>query len=265
VVSDRSSADPPEGGLRIWPVTGIGEVRPGDDLAATVATAAPWLADGDVLVVTSKIVSKAEGRLVDVPTGDPEEFERARQAAIDAESVREVARRGPTRIVQTRHGLVLASAGVDTSNVELGRLVLLPVDPDGSARRLRAGLRDKLGIDVAVVVTDTMGRPWRLGLVDMAIGVAGLLPLRDHRGETDPYGNRLQLTQQAVADELAAAGELVKGKLGGVPVAVVRGVDRGLLADDAPGAAALVRPSEEDLFPLGAAEARDAGRRDTTC
>jgi coenzyme F420-0:L-glutamate ligase/coenzyme F420-1:gamma-L-glutamate ligase len=255
------STSEPDGGLRIWPVTGIGEVRPGDDLAAIIGDAARWLADGDVLVVTSKIVSKAEGRLVDVPTDDPEEFERARQAAIDAESVREVARRGPTRIAQTRHGLVLASAGVDASNVERGWLALLPEDPDDSARRLRSGLRDKLGVDVAVVITDTMGRPWRLGLVDMAIGVAGLRPLRDHRGEIDPYGNQLQLTQQAVADELAAAGDLVKGKLTGVPAAVVRGLDPAMLADDAAGAAALVRPSNEDLFSLGTAEAREAGRR----
>jgi len=257
--------DEPDGGLRIWPVRGIGEVRPGDGLAATIATAAPWLADGDVLVVTSKIVSKAEGRMVEVPTDDPEAFERARQATIDAESVREVARRGPTRIVQTRHGLVLASAGVDASNVAPGRLVLLPEDPDASARRLRAGLRDKLAVTVAVVITDTMGRPWRLGLVDLAIGVAGLHPLRDHRNQTDPYGNRLRLTEQAVADELAAAGELVKGKLDQVPVAVVRGLDPSLLSDDAPGATTLVRPSEDDLFSLGTAEAREASRRDAAC
>ncbi len=252
-------ADVPTGGLSVWPVTGIGEVRPGDDLAAVVAKAAPWLADADVLVVTSKIVSKAEGRLIDVPD-DPQEAERIRQAAIDAESVREVARRGPTRIVQTRHGLVLASAGIDASNVEPGTLALLPEDPDRSARRLRAGLRTELGVDVAVVVTDTMGRPWRLGLTDVAIGVAGLLPLRDHRGQTDSYGNQLRLTQHAVADELAAAGELVKGKLGGVPVAVVRGVDPDLLDDAAPGASALVRPADEDMFSLGTAEARAEAR-----
>jgi coenzyme F420-0:L-glutamate ligase/coenzyme F420-1:gamma-L-glutamate ligase len=254
-------AESPAGGLAIWPVTGIGDVRPGDDLAAVIGEAAPWLADGDVLVVTSKIVSKSEGRLVDVP-GDPEEAERARQRAIDAESVREVARRGPTRIVQTRHGLVLASAGVDASNVESGKLVLLPVDPDLSARELRAGLRARLGVDVAVILTDTMGRPWRLGLVDVAIGVAGLLPLRDHRGQTDPYGNELRLTEHAIADELAAAGELVKGKLDGVPVAVVRGVDPKLLVDDAPGATALVRPAEEDMFSLGTAEARASALTD---
>ncbi len=268
---------PPEGGLSVWPVTGIGEVRPGDDLVAIVARAAPWLRDGDTLVVTSKIVSKAEGRLVETPADDPDAAERARQAAIDAESVREVARRGPTRIVQTRHGLVLASAGIDASNVEPGWLVLLPVDPDASARRLRAGLRAELGIDVAVVITDTMGRPWRLGLVDVAIGAAGLAPLRDHRGEKDPYGNELRLTQHAIVDELAAAGELVKGKLNGIPIAVVRGLsgaDRhgdprqdGMTpaADDGPefdgpGAQALVRPAEEDLFSLGAAEARAEGR-----
>ena len=259
--------DQPSGGVSIWPVTGIGEVRPGDDLAAIIAKAAPWLADGDVLVVTSKIVSKAEGRLVRVPSEDPEAFERARQAAIDAESVREVARRGKTRIVQTRHGLVLASAGVDASNVEPGTLVLLPEDPDASARRLRAGLRAELGVTVAVIVTDTMGRPWRLGLTDVAIGAAGIAPLRDHRGETDPYGNQLRLTQQAVIDELAAAGELVKGKTDRVPVAVVRGVDPALLGGpgpdgDGPGAAALVRPAEEDLFSLGTAEAMEAGRRE---
>ncbi|MGH3736389.1 MAG: coenzyme F420-0:L-glutamate ligase [Micromonosporaceae bacterium] len=246
------------GELTIRPVTGIGEVRPGDDLAAILAGAAPWLADGDVLVVTSKIVSKAEGRLVEVPAGNPELAEKLRQAAIDAESVREVARRGPTRIVQTRHGLVLASAGIDASNVDPGWLVLLPDDPDASARRLREGLRQR-GVTVAVIVTDTMGRPWRLGLTDVAIGVAGLHPLRDHRGDHDPHGNQLQLTQHAVADELAAAGELVKGKTDGVPVAVVRGVDPTLLADDAPGATALVRPSDEDMFSLGTAEARAQG------
>ncbi|MQA25436.1 MAG: coenzyme F420-0:L-glutamate ligase [Micromonosporaceae bacterium] len=248
--------------MSVWPLAGIGEVRPGDDLAATIADAAPWLADGDVLVVTSKVVSKAEGRLIEAPADNPEVAEKLRQEAIDAESAREVARRGATRIVQTRHGLVLASAGIDASNVEPGWLVLLPEDPDDSARRLRAGLRERLGVDVAVVVTDTMGRPWRLGLVDVAIGVAGLEPLRDHRGERDAYGNELKLTQHAIADELAAAGELVKGKLSGVPVAVVRGLEPGVSEEDGPGAAALVRPPEEDLFSLGAAEARAEGRRD---
>src|SRR5688572_24459411 len=149
--------------LTVRPVTGIGEVEAGADLAALIAAAAPWLTDGDVLVVTSKVVSKAEGRLVPVPPDPGPDRDKAREAAIDEETVREVARRGPTRIVQTRHGLVLAAAGVDESNVDRSHLVLLPLDPDASARTLRAGLRDRLGVDVAVIVSDTMGRPWRLG------------------------------------------------------------------------------------------------------
>lgn len=249
--------DSPPSGLEVRPVTGIAEVRPGDDLAALVAAAAPWLADGDVVAVTSKVVSKAEGRLV--PAGA--DREAARQAAIDAESVGEVARRGRTRIVRTRQGLVLASAGVDTSNVVSDQLALLPVDPDASARALRAGLRTRLGVDVGVLVTDTFGRPWRNGVVDVAIGAAGVAPLRDLRGDHDAYGNDLQMTVVADADQLAAAGELVKGKTAGIPVAVVRGFP-GVGGGDGPGAAALVRPPAEDLFPLGTAEARAAGRRE---
>jgi coenzyme F420-0:L-glutamate ligase/coenzyme F420-1:gamma-L-glutamate ligase len=246
--------------LQVLPVTGLGEVAAGDDLAALLAGAAPWLADGDVVVVTSKVVSKAEGRLLAVPA-DPEGREVAREKAIDAETARPVARRGRTRIVQTRHGLVLASAGVDTSNVPAGTLALLPEDPDASARRIRAGLRAALGVDVAVLVTDTMGRAWRIGLVDVAIGAAGMAPLRDHRGEQDAYGNDLEMTVVADADQVAAAAELVKGKVAGVPVAVVRGL-AGVGGDDGPGAAAMVRPSEEDMFALGTAEAMAAGRRD---
>jgi coenzyme F420-0:L-glutamate ligase len=245
--------------IEVLPVRGIGEVRPGDDLAALIAGAAE-LRDDDVLVVTSKIVSKAEGRLVPVPA-DPAEREAARQRAIDAEAVRVLATRGRTRIVQTRHGLVLAAAGIDASNVASDRLVLLPVDPDGSARALRAALRERLGVRVAVLVTDTMGRTWRVGQTDVAIGAAGLDPLRDHRGEVDPYGNELSVTALAVIDELAAAGDLVKGKTTGVPVAIVRGLGA-VPDDDGPGAAALVRPSAEDMFGLGAAEARREGRRD---
>jgi coenzyme F420-0:L-glutamate ligase/coenzyme F420-1:gamma-L-glutamate ligase len=246
--------------LQVLPVTGLGEVAAGDDLAALLAGAAPWLADGDVVVVTSKVVSKAEGRLLAVPA-DPEGREVAREKAIDAETARPVARRGRTRIVQTRHGLVLASAGVDTSNVPAGTLALLPEDPDASARRIRAGLRAALGVDVAVLVTDTMGRAWRIGLVDVAIGAAGMAPLRDHRGEQDAYGNDLEMTVVADADQVAAAAELVKGKVAGVPVAVVRGL-AGVGGEDGPGAAAMVRPSEEDMFALGTAEAMAAGRRD---
>jgi coenzyme F420-0:L-glutamate ligase/coenzyme F420-1:gamma-L-glutamate ligase len=246
--------------LEILPVPGIGPVRPGDDLAALIAAAAPWLRDGDVLVVTSKIVSKAEGRLVEVAVDGPART-AARDAAITAETVRPVARRGATRIVQTRHGLVLASAGIDESNVDRGHLALLPTDPDASAATLRAALRERHGRHVAVIVTDTMGRPWRLGLTDVAIGAAGISPLRDHRGETDPYGNELRLTEIAVIDELAAAAELVKGKCDQVPVAVVRGA-AGLLAVDGPGARALVRDAASDLFALGTAEARLLGLRD---
>ncbi|MET7836914.1 coenzyme F420-0:L-glutamate ligase [Micromonospora sediminicola] len=245
--------------LEILPVPGIGHVTEGDDLAALIAGAAPWLRDGDVLVVTSKIVSKAEGRLVDVPADGPERL-AARDRVLAGETVRVVATRGATRIVQTHHGFVMASAGIDASNVDKTRLVLLPVDPDASARALRAALRDRHGLDVAVVVSDTMGRPWRNGLTDVALGVAGMPAIRDHRGEVDPYGNELQLTQMAVVDELAAAGELIKGKCDQVPVAVVRGY---LTAtdDDDEGARALVRDASMDLFSLGTAEARADGLR----
>ncbi|GAA4207975.1 coenzyme F420-0:L-glutamate ligase [Actinocatenispora rupis] len=246
--------------ITVVPLAGIGEVRPGDDLAALVAGLGADLRDDDVLVVTSKIVSKAEGRLVPVPP-DPAGREAARLAAVDAETAAVVASRGRTRIVRTRHGLVMAAAGVDASNVDSDRLALLPLDPDASARRLRAGLAARLGIRVAVVVTDTMGRPWRDGQTDVAIGAAGIAPLRDHRGQTDAYGNDLSVTAAAVIDELAGAADLVKGKTSGVPVAVVRGLGP-LPADDGPGAAALVRPLESDMFALGTAEARAAGRRD---
>lgn len=248
--------------LEVLPVLGIGEVTEGDDLAALIAVAAPWLRDGDVLVVTSKIVSKAEGRLVHVPESGPER-DAAREAILTAETARPVARRGNTRIVRTHHGFVMASAGIDASNVDRDRLVLLPKDPDASARALRAGLRDRHGADVAVIVSDTMGRPWRNGLTDVALGVAGMGAIRDHRGEVDPYGNELHVTQMAVVDELAGAAELVKGKCDGVPVAVVRGYPWASLAEesDRTGAAVLVRDAEQDLFPLGSAEARADGLR----
>jgi coenzyme F420-0:L-glutamate ligase/coenzyme F420-1:gamma-L-glutamate ligase len=246
--------------LEIRAVTGIGEVEPGADLASLIMVAAPWIEDGDVLVVTSKVVSKAEGRVVEVPEAGPAR-DAARDALLAAETVRTVASRGPTRIVQTRHGLVMAAAGIDASNVAPTRLVLLPVDPDASARALRAALRERYGRRVAVVVTDTMGRPWRVGQTDVAIGSAGMRAIRDYRGETDAYGNELQVTQVAVIDELAGAGELVKGKHDGVPVAVIRGFAGGLHeADDGPGARALVREAELDLFSLGTAEARAQGR-----
>ncbi|WP_019878264.1 coenzyme F420-0:L-glutamate ligase [Sporichthya polymorpha] len=231
--------------LQILPVPGIGEVRPGDDLAALAAAHAD-LQDGDVLVVSSKVVSKAEGRIRHAPD---------REAAIDAEALRVVAHRRGTRIVQTRHGLVLAAAGVDASNTEPGTVLLLPEDPDASARALRAGLRER-GVHVAVVVTDSLGRPWRQGVVDVAIGVAGLAPAEDLRGDKDSYGNLLEVTVVATADEVAAAAELVKTKLGGIPMAVVRGLAHLTTREDGPGARALIRPAEDDMFSLGTAEAR---------
>jgi coenzyme F420-0:L-glutamate ligase/coenzyme F420-1:gamma-L-glutamate ligase len=245
--------------LTIRPIQGIGEVVPGADLAAMIAEAAPWLRDGDVLVVTSKIISKAEGQLVEVPVHEPER-EAARQEILAAETVRVVASRGATRIVQTHHGFVMAAGGIDASNVDSAHLVLLPKDPDGSARSLRAALRERLGVDVAVIVSDTMGRPWRVGLTDVALGAAGLDAILDYRGQHDPYGNELQLTQMAVIDELSGAAELVKGKFDQVPVAVVRGyLDRP--GPDGAGASALIRESALDLFSLGTAEARAAGLR----
>jgi coenzyme F420-0:L-glutamate ligase/coenzyme F420-1:gamma-L-glutamate ligase len=241
-------------------VTGIPDVGPGDDLAALIATAAPWLADGDVLVVTSKIVSKAEGRLVDVPVDGPER-EIVRDAVLASETARPVARRGPVRIVQTHHGLVMANAGIDASNVDVSQLVLLPKDPDASARSLRQALRERFGLDVAVIVTDTMGRAWRLGLTDVAIGAAGIDAIVDYRGTVDAHGNELNVTQMAVVDELASAGELVKRKSDRVPVAVVRGIAGRADGADGEGAAVLVRRADEDLFSLGTAEAMALGHR----
>jgi coenzyme F420-0:L-glutamate ligase/coenzyme F420-1:gamma-L-glutamate ligase len=224
------------------------EVRPGADLAALIAGAAQ-LADGDCVVVTSKVVSKAEGRLVRID-GDREQ-ERLR--LVDEETVRVVARRGTTTIAQTRHGLVLAAAGVDASNVQTDEVALLPLDPDASARQLREDLRRLTGRDVAVVVSDTLGRPWRNGQTDCAIGVAGLAPIRDARGTIDSHGHLLEVTEIAVADEIAAAAELVKGKTDGVPVAIVRGLSRD---DDGRGAQALIRPADQDWFRLGTVEAQ---------
>jgi coenzyme F420-0:L-glutamate ligase / coenzyme F420-1:gamma-L-glutamate ligase len=241
--------------LSAEPVHGLPEVAAGDDLAALIAAASASLRDGDVIVVTSKIVSKSEGRLL--PAGDDREATRI--AAVDAEALRVVAARGRTRIVETRSGLVMANAGVDTSNIDKDTVALLPADPDASARGIRQGLRERCGVDVAVVVTDTFGRPWRRGLTDVAIGLAGIGALRSHIGAVDGYGNELGMTEMAEADELAAAAELVSGKLSGVPVVIIRGYDR--VPDDGRGARALIRPAAEDLFRVGASEAFDTGRR----
>jgi coenzyme F420-0:L-glutamate ligase len=257
------SADHAAGRIEILPVTGIGELRPGDDLAAVIAERAVDLRDGDVLVVTSKVVSKVEGRLIVLDTADPDEREAARQHAVEAETVRVVAERDTLRIVETRQGLVLAAAGVDASNVARNELALLPADPDASADLLRERLRELRGVEVAVIISDSMGRPWRAGITDTAIGVSGITALTDPRGRTDMHGNVLVVTQVAVADELAAAADLVKGKLAGIPVAVVRGMARdGKLDDDGLGSRALIRGASEDLFRLGTNEAIALGRED---
>jgi coenzyme F420-0:L-glutamate ligase len=235
-------------GISVHPVRGLPEFGPGDDLAAAIAGAAPWLADGDVVVVTSKAVSKVEGRLVRIEPGTDREV--ARQRAIDGETVRVVARRGPLRIVETRHGWVVAAAGIDASNVAPDALVLLPEDADASARGLRARLGELLGVDVAVVVSDTFGRTWREGLTDVAVGAAGIEALDDFRGALDVHGNLLETTQVAVVDELASAADLVKGKLSGVPVAVVRGLTYVRPGPDT-GTRPLVRLGAGDLFPYG--------------
>jgi coenzyme F420-0:L-glutamate ligase / coenzyme F420-1:gamma-L-glutamate ligase len=239
--------------VSVLPVAGLPEVEAGADLGMLICEAAlagPGLADGDILVITSKIVSKAEDRVV---TGD-------RESAIQAETVRVVARRGQTTISQTRHGLVLAAAGVDESNTAPGTLVLLPVDPDASAEALRKSITERSGARLGVIITDTMGRPWRAGQTDTAIGAAGIVPLRDHRGQADTFGNVLEVTIAAVADEIAAASDLVKQKTTGVPVAIVRGLPD-LVTDAAgPGAAALIRPAGDDMFRLGAADVLTARR-----
>ena len=249
---------PPE--LRIFGVTGIPEVHPGDDLAALIVDAAVGqgtpLAEGDVLVVTQKVVSKAEGALVDLGDVEPSALARsfARQWDRDPRHV-EVVLRESRRIVrmergiiiaETMHGLVCANAGVDSSNVPGDdRVCLLPRDPDASARRIREAIRERTGVTVAVLVSDTFGRPWREGTTNVAIGVAGMRPLRDYRGEHDPHGYLLRVSVAAWADELAGATDLVQGKTAGVPVAVIRGLDYETGPD---GSASLLRAPEKDLF-----------------
>ncbi|MGH3433369.1 MAG: coenzyme F420-0:L-glutamate ligase [Thermocrispum sp.] len=242
------------------PVTGLPEFRPGDDLTGAIAQAAPWLRSGDVVVVTSKVVSKTEGMLHRV-SGDAEQRESARRWLVAEQSWRVLATFRATQITENRLGIVQAASGVDASNVGAGELAVLPTDPDASAKAVRDGLRERLGVEVAVLVTDTMGRAWRIGQTDTAIGSSGLRVLHSYAGKVDDHGNELAVTEVAVADELAAAADLVKGKLGGVPVAVVRGLATLLLADDGSSARDLVRPADEDLFRLGTAEAMAEGRR----
>ncbi|WP_447948550.1 coenzyme F420-0:L-glutamate ligase [Microbacterium maritypicum] len=243
--------------LTVFALEGIPEIRAGDDLVEIIRHAAEGrVHTGDILVVTSKIVSKAEGRTVPATTRDE---------VIAQETVRVVAERahpgGVTRIVQNRNGLVMAAAGVDASNVDDDVVLLLPEDPDASALRLRNGVRDMLGIEVGVIVSDTFGRPWRLGQTDVAIGAAGVAVMVDLAGTADANGRTLSVTAPAVGDEIAAAADLVKGKTGGTPVAVVRGLAHLVTAEAPPGGAALIRPLEDDLFSTGTAEAFAAGKR----
>ncbi|WP_035837252.1 coenzyme F420-0:L-glutamate ligase [Cryobacterium roopkundense] len=244
--------------MTVFALAGFGEISQGDDLAALIERAAgAQLQNGDILAVTSKIVSKAEGRQVAAED---------REQAITDETVRVVATRahpgGVTRIVENRQGLVLAAAGVDTSNAPDGIVLLLPVDPDASARALCSELRKRTGLELGVVITDTAGRAWREGQTDIAIGAAGLAVLHDLRGTTDVSGRRLDVTVAAVADEIAGAADLVKGKTSGNPVAVVRGLAHVVGELSLAGASALQRPSENDMFRLGSTEARAEGYED---
>lgn len=228
--------------LQIYAVEGIGEIGRGADLAGLIAARAE-LAPGDVVVVTQKIVSKAEGRLVEVDGDDP----RARMAVIESEAVRVIRRRGDLVVTETSHGFICANSGVDFSNVDAGWAALLPEDPDRSARRIRDGLLATCGFDVGVIISDTFGRPWRRGVTDVAIGCAGIAAIVDLRGTVDDRGRVLTATELCLVDEIASAAELVMGKAASVPVAVVRGIEqawlhRSSVKDE------IVRPVEEDLF-----------------
>ncbi len=245
----------PNDAVTIFAVDGIPEIHPGDDLARMLGDVLDGtLEDGDILVITSKIASKAEGRIIEAAD---------REAAITAETRRLVASRehkgGTTRIVETHLGLVMAAAGVDASNVPEGTIALLPIDPDASALALATALRARLGVAVGVILSDTFGRPWRDGQTDVAIGAAGLHVVDDLRGSTDAQGRVLEVTVPAIADELAGAADLVKGKAAGRPVAVVRGLGRLVAGLDAPGAKRLIRAAELDMFRLGSDEADRQG------
>jgi coenzyme F420-0:L-glutamate ligase/coenzyme F420-1:gamma-L-glutamate ligase len=228
--------------LVIRAIEGLPEIRPGDELAAMIAERAA-LQDHDVVVVTQKVVSKAEGRLVDVGTDDP----LAHKAIVERESVRILRRRGDLIISETTHGFVCANAGIDLSNMDEGVAALLPVDPDRSARRILDGLRARTGLQLAVVVSDTFGRAWRRGVTDVALGVAGLTPILDLRGTKDAVGRTLDVTEIAVVDEIASAADLVMGKAANTPVAVLRGLDPALFGSGTI-RADIVRPPDEDLF-----------------
>lgn len=243
--------------LEVVPLDHVPAITPGDDLVAALLGALEasghTLIEGDIITVTSKIVSKSEGRILQATD---------REQAITDESVEVLATRGTTRITRTVHGLVMAAAGVDASNTDPGTVLLLPLDPDASARALRRGVQQATGLGLGVIITDTAGRPWRDGLVDIAIGAAGIEVLDDHRGRFDTQGRPLEMTVTCVADQIAAAAELVKGKAAGRPFAVVRGMAHTITQADGPGASSIVRPLADDLFRRGAQEAYDSGRRD---
>lgn len=248
-MSDPVGPDAVEGELRVIPVRGIGEITPGADLAGIVfdaceaGPAATTLIDGDVVVVTQKIVSKAEDRIEAIDFDDP----RLHKAIVERESVRIVRRRGDLIIAETEHGWICANAGIDLSNIADGYAALLPVDSDRSARRIRDAIRHRHGVDVAVIVSDTFGRPWRRGLTDVSIGSAGIRPIADLRGSTDSLGRELMVTEVCIVDELAGAADLVCGKASGIPVAICRGVDPAWLGDGG-SQRELPRHPSEDLF-----------------
>jgi coenzyme F420-0:L-glutamate ligase/coenzyme F420-1:gamma-L-glutamate ligase len=230
-----------------WSVEGIGEIVPGQQLGDIIVEACSAepngpLRDNDVLIVTQKIVSKAEGRLVPIDPDDP----LSHKVLVEQEAARIVRRRGDLIITETKHGFICANSGIDLSNVERGYAALLPLDSDRSARRIRDIVRAKLGVTVGVIVSDTFGRPWRKGLTDVAIGVAGIAGVLDLRGTEDALGRVMQVTEVAIADELASTGELVMGKSNGVPVAVIRGADASWFRDSSMDE--IVRPPSEDLF-----------------
>jgi coenzyme F420-0:L-glutamate ligase / coenzyme F420-1:gamma-L-glutamate ligase len=228
--------------LEIIPIEGIPEIRPGDDLIAHIGDSG-LLSSGDVVVVTQKIVSKAENMLVEIDPSDP----LSHKPLVEQESVRILRRRGDLIISETKHGFVCANAGIDLSNVEHGQAALLPEDSDRSARRIRDGLAGRYRVEVGVIISDTFGRPWRRGLTDVAIGSAGLFPILDLRGTPDALGREMQVTEVALVDELAGAAELVMGKATGVPAAIVRGGDPSWFGQGSV-RADIVRDPAEDLF-----------------
>ena len=228
--------------LEIIPLEGIPEISPGDDLVEIIGQL-DTIQSGDILVVTQKIISKAENQMINIDPNDP----LSHKPLVERESVRILRRRGDLIISQTKHGFVCANAGIDLSNVERGQAALLPDDSDRSARRLRDGLAGRFQLDVGIIISDTFGRPWRRGLTDVAIGSAGVLPILDLRGSPDAFGREMQVTEVALVDELASAAELVMGKSSGIPIAIVRGADMswfgsGSVQDQ------IVRDPQDDLF-----------------